>query len=54
VFKQQQNYETTMISIRLNARRLNLIKTTINVKELDNDLVVMVQLTHKIKILIRN
>ena len=31
-----------MISVRLNARGLNLIKTTINVKELDDLVVVMI------------
>jgi hypothetical protein len=44
VFKQQQNFDTTMISVRLNARGLNLIKTTINVKELDYLVVVMMMI----------
>lgn len=44
MFKQQQNFDTTMISVRLNARGLNLIKTTINVKELDDLVVVMMMI----------
>jgi hypothetical protein len=44
MFKHQQHFDTTMISVRLNARGLNLIKTTINVKELDDLVVVMMMI----------
>jgi hypothetical protein len=37
-------FDTTIISVRLNARGLNLIKTTINVKELDDLVVVMMMI----------